>query len=250
MDTQTRIIVSILAATDAVFAPLRDFRGRASANIAAAREAFSKAGVPWGSGGKSPVAQRNANRALERLVTRGLAVVAKGRVKTTEGRLSDAGETLARAAAGLPGLIAGWESLKRVAELSDPPAKAKLLTDVYVAEPRLAGIAWGAVGAEREFRLVEDLALPALVRGWLGSRADSYRHVYYTVLPAGYAALAAGVAPPAEPETEPDLDARALYLDHFQRTRTQLLTAADGAARDIGPIPLPAAIEAVEFTGV
>ena len=252
MNNQESILCRVLAETDAVWLPMRDFGGRRPANTYFARRDYPTVGVFWRSEEASEAGRKESQRALEALCAAGLLKAYRPRrYKTLGVRLTDEGEARARALCGLPDLSAGMASLAEVARRTEVPGR-------WIPETALAGVDYGTPGSGKKFALVEDMALPALVRGWLESNADIQGHVWYRVTAAGSAALDAAIAKTtvgkAEGHGAADLPAaqkaaRALYLDCLSAAQTRLAESEAGDRREIGFIPLPVAFPGAARAG-
>lgn len=234
------VATSILAATDALFEPRRDFESRIWPAICQGRRNFFRAGAPWASGAVTEAGRKASQRLLEDLSRRGVVAVRKSRqAKTASVRLSDQADDETRRRIGIPGAAAGFETLKRVAKASRRPAK--LITHAWIAETTLnRGRGWGDGRAE-ELKAVVLAARPALARGWLVSQATPARQVYFAVTPTGWDLLDSSKAP-ATPTTEADVepDALDLYVQRIQEAKARLGSALM-ESMDVGLLPLPVA---------
>jgi hypothetical protein len=242
MGEREQTLVTLLAATDAVFEPVRDFGDNWNRNAYLARRRFTPHGVPWGSGGKTEADRKAGQRALHALAEEGLATTAQPqRVKTLFAKLTDAGEALGRRLCGLSGLCCGWATLAEVARL------ARRRRQPWVCELELAGLKdyrqrRGEATLVRELVMVLEMALPAMVRGWVGARADLQRSVSYAVSESGWALLGRGDPAPPEDHGEAgavDEECRSLYYARLSATVAALRTATPVDSREIGPCPLP-----------
>jgi len=236
MDEGRRILTQVLADTDAVWLPNRSWGPPQPQNVYAGRLAFAKYGTPWESGGGNEAERKALQRALEVLAGKKLVLVRRPhRVKTLTVRLSNAADVQARQMIGMPGLRSAWWTCRKVAEHSKQPPS--LLPDVWVSETRLigdvpAGRTWG-----QEAALVEDMALPALVRGYLVSNADAAGRASYALTTAGWEWV--GTPEPPEDLAGPvDAEARDFYGERLQASSGRLDTALSDA-REIGDLPLP-----------
>lgn len=237
MKIENSVLVGILAATDAIWLPLRDWTAPRPANTYAARRSFAAGGVPWASAETTEAGRKRSQRCLEELVAAGLVVGRKPkRAKTLSVRLSDAADHAARRLCGLADEEGGVATLREVGGRSE--RRAELLTDVWVPETALNdGRGWGDHHQE-ELATVEQMALPALVRGWLDSRADSEGRVYYAVTARGWKLIDAN-REAQEPHSEDGSPAALdLYQDRIAAALARLGTA-EPPRGDIGEIPLP-----------
>ncbi len=226
--------VSILGAQDAIFSPLRDIDRIAGSNFLAARVDFlTRGGLPIHSQG----ARQAFARQLEELQRQKLVTVSRQRrTMFPMVRLSLLAETLARSLCGLPSIAAGWVTVERVAELADAAGREWVPEFVLAKWPGPRAVKPGSADM-RELVLIEDMALPALARGWIDSNATALRHVCYRVLPAGRNALMETA--PADPKKslfeESALNAYQLSFDVQRHT---LMTSEPANQREIGELPL------------
>lgn len=248
MDDRTRILTQILADTDAVWLPNRRWSRPRPANVYFARIAFGKGGVAWESGEPTEAGRKAAQRELEALAKARLVKASRPRrVKTLAVRLSDAAEADTRERTGLPGLYSAWLSAGELARHSRRPPE--LVTDLYIGERKLIGDKPPGE-YEREAVVVENMLLPALVRGYVDSNADIQGRVSYMLTPAGWAWLNRGEAPPEDlrDDTALDRDAAEWYAERQQASLDRLDTADPPDPKEIGAIPLPVAIEGLRMS--
>lgn len=248
MDDRTRILTQILADTDAVWLPNRRWTRPRPANVYFARLAFDKGGVAWESGEPTEAGRKAAQRELEALAKARLVKASRPRrVKTLAVRLSDAAEADTRERTGLPGLYSAWLSAGELARHSRRPPE--LVTDLYIGERKLIGDKPPGE-YEREAVVVENMLLPALVRGYVDSNADIQGRVSYMLTPAGWAWLDRGEAPPEDlrDDTALDRDAAEWYAERQQASLDRLDTADPPDPKEIGAIPLPVAIEGLRMS--
>ena len=226
------ILVRILASTDSVWLPIRQWRGRLPQNVGAARRAYASNGVPWASNAHGPAGWKAAQRDLEALAGDGLVVAAKPRsgARTLGVRLSADGMAAARRLVGLPSVGDSWQAAHALGELSRRPAK--WATDVWIAEARLAEPA--------DFGRLEMKLLPALVAGHVESGSDIRGRVSYRLTPSGWAWL----AEPPEPDGpgEYNAEADAAYMEHLRAALARLEMAEVAEPRELGALPLPEAM--------
>ena len=158
-----------------------------------------------------------------------LRVIRRRAVKTVGVILTDAGDAKGRALAGLPSLA---QSLSLVEEMADAP-KAEVAGKRWVSEIHLAGLGcWGETAdADKRKMLVwvEEMALPAMLRGWIESNSDTAGRVWYCLTAAGAKVLEAGDGM-SKPNATEDAAARVLY---YETAKAEL--ANRGAIRAAGP---------------
>lgn len=242
-------LLEILGITDAIFAPLRGYsmNDKLHMNGIEARRRFARGGVPWRGGG-SGADRAAAGRLVDRLHKSKLMHVRRSKNNAAPlVKLSEVAETWGRAACGLPSLLGGWEALEFIAGLSSQ-ADTKAVPEWAIAGwPKHRGAQPGTQDM-KDLVFIEDLALPALCRGWLDSGSSVRGHVSYWTLPAGLAALAKGIPAKWLPSDPGKFNAELeqAYLAVFETERGRLSTATPDNNRDIGPIPL---IESVPWPG-
>ena len=253
MDLRAAILVQILADTDALFIPNRSWHRLRPTNIYFGRKNYGRSGVVWSSGAATEADRKAAQRELEALAKeRMVRVFRPHHVKTLGVRLTDAAETQVRGWCGLPGIACGWWTCHELARHSKVPGEAKTLDDVWISEVQLAGVEWPREGEDttafrRELVLTEDMALPALSRGWIVANSDIHGRVYYALTLAGWEVL--DNDPPEDPpDIAVDTEARKMYLDRVQSQLARLGTADPEDPNEIGILPLPVAMKGVLLT--
>jgi hypothetical protein len=249
MDDRTRILTQILADTDAVWLPNRRWSRPRPTNVHFARLAFGKGGVPWESGEPTEAGRKAAQRELEELAKARLVRASRlRRVKTLAVRLSEPADADMRERIGLAGLYSAWLSMHEIARHSRRPPE--LFTDVYIAERKLIGDKPPET-YRREAVIVEDMLLPALVRGYVDSNADTQGRVSYMLTPAGWEWLDRGEAPPEDLRDDAPLgrDAATWYAERLQTSLDRLGTADAAEPREIGLLPLPVAVQGLTVSG-
>ncbi len=255
MSGQDKVLVKVLAAVDATFAPNRQWAPhQRMTNIYEARRDYPSAGVALRGGGKG-AEQKRTERALDDLVQRGFVERIKNAVRTTGVRLTDAGEARARALCGLPDLACGVATVREVVAYSNAPGHPGLpapgepwQTGINWSgawETWLAGVDWSETqdrAARRELVFQEECALPALLRGWLQAGSTLKRHVIYAATEAGRAV--AVDPPPIEDVQAPggvdwSEELRKRYYRAFKQASARFDTLTPQQAREIGMIAVP-----------
>lgn len=231
MTAADTLLVQLLAESDALFVPVRDWTGTRSRATAQRRSHFVTKGVEWASGAAGEDARKAAQRTLAALDSEGMVSVGRVRGRAMWVRLTDAGEDRARALASLPRLDAGVLSVHAIAARSD--RKAKTMDRALVSIVDLAG------GHDpHELRAVEDMALPALLRGWICCGSDVAGRVYFWLSVAGW-----GIAqrPPDVdlPDVDGDPQAIETYDSRIQAALDWLGSAPVVNPMEIGPLPIP-----------
>jgi len=240
MHSTQSLLVSILAKVDAIFSPRRDWSSRQLGPVLYELRAtyLSGQGIPWTSGGTDTTARRKHQMILAELEAAGWLKVIRMKARATGVALTDEGDAMARDLASVAGWDAGWCSLQEVARRIDQEgfdADGKR----WMPETALAGVKYSDKGAGKEFGLVEELAAPALVRGWLESNSDMKGHAAYAITPAGQDALE---NPPEAPECDgveacPEL--AHFFEQRLRAERTALMGMTPRVQMEIGEIPLP-----------
>jgi hypothetical protein len=219
-----RLLGRVLAATDALFLPLRasEWRHPSSATVMSGRDAFRCNGVSVSFPGGAAERKR-AERLTDHCIHAGY-LTARSRVRGRFLLLTDDAEDCVRQLCGLPGLWLAFETVRQYVRDEWTPEIA--LND---------GRGWGDDHSS-ELAFVEALLLPALVRGVAESRSTIRGHVYYRRV--------ADVPdfPPPE-EVEPMSELAKLYCDELVTTRSHVLMR-DVGSLELGEIPLPVAMSA------
>jgi hypothetical protein len=245
VESAEQVLLTILAATDAAWLPMRTWTPPVPANTYFARRDFSRQGVPWVSGAASEADRKEAQRLVETLAGQGVVQLFRPRrLKTLGVRLTDEGEGLARRLCGLPGLEIARSALAEVVRLSSERQKG------CVSEAALAGVAWSHPRSGKILARLEDQVLPGLIRGWLESNADIIGHVYYRATDIGRRAAIespAGEWSRVSPQNEAPRDDGAkerygFYLERLDAALARLRTAEPQDQREIGLLPLPASM--------
>jgi hypothetical protein len=215
------LLVRVLAATDAIWLPLRqqEWEHSRPAAIYFARKAFrTNRGVIVAAPGADAV-RKAAERQTDALVQAGY-LRARQRARGRYLRLTDEAEDRLRQLCGLPGLWLSYETVRRYVGPTWTPEIA--LND---------GRGWGD-GYSQELVFVEELMLPALIRGVVESGSTIYGHTFYR--------LVANVPdwPELVEDIEPDVELARLYYDEVKAARERIL-ATDASSLEIGELPLP-----------
>jgi hypothetical protein len=234
-----RILLSLLAATDAVFIPDRDpLRRNRHALLWERRKYFDQRGIPWASklvdAGNSESGRKQAQRGIEQLTRARMVEVFRPNHSKTQGiRLTSSGDQYTRALAGLPTLLSSLSLLPKLRELSDSDAARPFLGRTWVPETALTGVRWGDNDQRHKYVDLEEQLLPALVRGWVVSNCSIRGHCWYS--------LVEGAPPMAVPAKYPEKtdEARAEYYRRIHEEISALMVATPENDREIGQIPMP-----------
>ena len=228
MTDDDRILIEILAATDAVFLPSRKPDMTRHRVICERRRGFRDNGVVWASGG-----QRAMQRQVEALISAELIQSCGAGGRTRRVRLTDQGDDRARAVARLP---CAWESLAAVNQLI---AHRKKTGEFWIRETVLAGVEYGRDNW-RELLEVNCLMLPAVVRGWAESNCSTYGLAFYSVTDEGKKAARKKVTDVGPEGKLADPLALDFYLDRLNVEYDALNDAKPDDPKEIGEIPIPA----------
>ena len=215
-----RLLVRVLAATDAAFWPIRkaEWEHPRPAAVMVARDSIRRnCGVVVPSPGTD--AERKAGERLADSLVRAGCLKARRRNRGRFLRLTDEAEDRVRQLCGLPGLWLAFETVRRVRETWTP--------EVIISD----GHGWGD-GRSRELVFVELLMLPALVRGVVLSGSDVQGHVYYRRVQG----VPSWPLPTEELEPSPELAGH--YHQEAAAARERILST-DVGSLEIGELPLP-----------
>lgn len=234
-----RILLYLLAATDAIFIPDRDpLKRNRHAVIWERRKAFEQRGIPWASrlveSGTTENGRKQAQRAMEQLIqSRMVQVYRPNNSKTLGIRLTNVGDQYTRALAGLPTLVSSLPLIPQLRGFSEGEAACCFLGQTWVPETLLAGVEWGDNEQRYKYVDIEEQLLPALVRGWVVSNCTIRGHCWYSLVNA---------APPtAVPVNSPAkcVHARDEYYRQIHEEISALYVAKPDNEREIGQIPMP-----------
>jgi hypothetical protein len=242
MTEQDAALVRILAATDAVWKPMRqeDWVRPTPTVLYEHRTRFASKGVPWHSGDPTEAGRKASQRTLEDLASAGLLTL-HGRERRAAVRLTEKGDIVARALADLPNVDDAHSSLREVIRLeSSGDGQGPMASELWLAElPNYSN----NDDCYLELWIVQRLLLPALWRGWIDADSDCCGRVYYSATADGR--QLAKLPPPTLPANlpPPDEDAAELYDSEVIAARERLRQAKPDCAGEIGYLPLPASID-------
>ena len=244
LSLRDQTLVTVLAATDAVFIPDRDPTTRPRHQVICERRwSFPKRGIPWASEKVVPGAddslRKRIQRALEDLIGEGLVEAFQPKLTKTLGvRLTEQGDARARALAGLPQLADSIPLLQDVWQRTQGDDGAAFLGRVWIQETLLAGVRWGDHERRKAFVDVEEKLLPAMVRGYVESNCSVEGHCWYAIWPDGVKFLSQPPAPPAKLPSR-NKEARSEYYWLVRHEMLALATAKPVNDREIGEIAMP-----------
>jgi hypothetical protein len=236
MSPDLRILVEVLAGQDAVWRPLRKIDWDSTGTPAAlyrARCAYPSEGAPWQSDSAEEAARKRDLRRLERLADAELVEVFRPAARSIGARLTDAGESVARAVADLPGLDDAHEWMRRLLRYGLDASVNECI--LYSGDPTAN---YPPDIEEADLAFLQTALLPALSRGFLVASSDIAGRVYYSIEPEG---IAWGRGPAPEmpdglPECDDELADFYVALTRQRRAEYRRELKRDG---ELGFIPLP-----------
>jgi len=171
MTEQDAVLVRILAATDAVWKPMRqeDWVRPTPTVLYEHRKRFASTGVPWHSGNPSEAGRKASQRTLEFLASAGLATL-HGRERRAAVRLTEKGDTVARALADLPNVDDAHFYLQEVIrQETTGDGQGPMASELWLADLRNYS---NTDHCRTELWIVQRLLLPTLWRGWMNAESD------------------------------------------------------------------------------
>ena len=242
MELDDQILIAILAATDAIFLPDRAPQSSPRHQVICERRAnFPTHGVPWASEkaghGLDEAGRKQAQRALEGLVARGLAHTVQPKMAKTLGvKLTELGDRELRSMVGLPSLDDAITTLKRIAACETACQQIGMR---WIPETALTDARWGYDERRQEFVKLEERLLPALACGLVTSNCSIYGHCWYALTKAGERLLAK-VRPNSEPAKRAfSEDAKREYYYRIHEELALLAATKPDIDREIGDVPMP-----------
>jgi hypothetical protein len=244
MNDLDTVLIRTLAATDALFIPIRHWTRFHSPNRDHGLKLLSVHGVPLRIGGDDQT-RKSGERTLAETAEQGyITITRRGRDKYPYLKLSFLGEARARALAKLPGRDDGRRILTEIAAKTD--RKPQTLDRLWCDEVDLnGGRGWG-LDATREDRAglvdVEERYFPAANLGWLVTGSTGHGHARYRVTAAGWSELDTPSTPPDVGELPAhDPEARELYYSEQETRLAELAKTEPKRTSEIGTLPLVAA---------
>lgn len=235
MTNEDAVLVDILAATDAVWKPMRqaDWTTPTPTVLYEHRRRFTSSGVPWHSSEPTEAGRKAAQRTLEDMASLGLLTL-HGRERRNAVRLTETGDIRARALAGIGNVDAGHCSLCEVLRLQNPIA-----SELWLA--RLDNYA-DTDACRRELVVTQSLMAPALWRGWVESGSDCHGRVWYWATDLGRK-IAKKLEPLLPADLPPtDRDTSEVYYGAMLDYRERLRHTKPDHSNELGYIPLSASI--------
>lgn len=251
MTEQNAILISLLAAVDAVYLPDRKpMDHHRHATIHERRAEYPAVGialVTLAGPGATEADRKAAGRALVALERAGLLTRHKPKwARATSLRLTEKGDRRARAVAGLLGIDDALPLLDRLHTLRTDPRCHDEQGACWISEWVLADRRPGQVATEddrAELHVQQMQLLPLLVRGLVDSNCTARGDVWYALTPDGVALAerrAAGEKPKARAKL-PKASAAAedFYYERIADELSRLQTTPPRQPQEIGQLPLP-----------
>ena len=233
-------MIALLAETDALFVPTRQWQNNKNALAILERQTeFARAGIPF-LGGGDIVDRKVHQRAADELEATGLVRFSRARVKRTMWKLTNAADWKMRELCNEPGFP---EMLAAMLLLGEHARAGHVSGDCgnvgYVPETALLAMGWGSAKANRQILELEQLFAPAFCRGLVWSASDCAGRVAYRLQPKGWKFIENPVQPPELPEWSEE--ASQSYLDQFLQALAQRARAKP-RAENCAAIPLSAGL--------
>ncbi|HAA72157.1 MAG TPA: hypothetical protein DCE55_23675 [Planctomycetaceae bacterium] len=238
-----RTLVRGIAQLDAVYLPVRAWMGPLPQAAGQARLAHqADGGIPWRGDGGDERERKRRQRALEELETAGLIELSRSGTGRTGGiAITPKGDLFARAIAGQPGLGAALATLEKLLELERHPDSADD-SEHWIPETLLAGADWdGSAESSAAFIVVEQLAMPAIVRQWVKTATTICGHAWFSI--TGLGREIQDRPPKAAQHALPptDIAMQSLYERQLQLSLGRMKTSSP-TSRELGLIPLPVSL--------
>jgi hypothetical protein len=211
-------LIELLAATDALFQPIRDWRNnRYAAAIVEARRRFTREGLAYRSGG-DPGERKAKERAADAWERAGMVTFHRSRGKRSHWRLTDTADWMMRRLAtfgDFPEMLTAMLAIDRHERM---PHEARMN---WVPEWWLTGANYDEADAQLRWTTVQEILAPALCRGLVEAWSDCHGRTAYQLTDRGREFLA-GPAVPSIDWPEYDTKANDLYLAAFDRATADL----------------------------
>lgn len=245
-----RLLIRLLAQTDALFIPLRDPSDPCWSHVWERRGTFHKSGIAWRAGG-TETARKSAERQLQELAKAKLVRIFRAGGRAVSVKLTPRGDAVGRDLAHLRPIDMAVELVQEMHSLRDDPESSADTGDSchdndhpWLPETAFTypdrGVGWGDGNTLALIDVNHRMALP-MVLGWVESLCSTTRHVRYRLLPAGLAVAEGKATPHSLPEDLPGRQewAETQYDDDRDAARKDLWSLSE-YSNDIGRIPLRA----------
>lgn len=243
-----KILMTILAKTDAVFWPIRNHNISGRVLFYERRREFMECGLPWASGETSEAGRKAAQRDLEALASAGKVLVFKGRERTLGVRLSEKADDDIRRMICLATLADALMVLDELYRRLNDGDVCDFVGKAWTSEQSLTGIEWGDHEQRWHYVRLTENVYPLLWRGLVESNASIRGHVWYRLTDAGLKLAQERVKNgqsrrqyPPKQRTNKQFDetARRFYLDEQRREIDALESDKPKDHNDLGEIPMP-----------
>jgi len=235
MKDNERILVSLLARSDALLRPWRDVGDECYAVVCDRRDFFPSRGVPMRTGGNETDRKRGERTIRELVAAKRIQTFRSNAGKQKSARLTEAADIETRKLCGLPDI---YQSLMLAQDIAEHEQTIGTINGM-IPEILLAGVQWG-VADTRPFGGVELDALPGLARGWFVYRVTPQRHCWWSLTKEGRKAIKGFDRRKAEamPEDKGRNECWLFYSMEYVAARAELhgLKSEGGS---IGDMPLP-----------
>ena len=235
MNRPEALIISLLAALDALFTPIRDWsNGPRVAAIVHRRDQYARRGLPVTGGGNTPGQRKQQERNLDTIEATGLVTFTRRQGRRATWKLTEPADWRLRALCA----CSDWPETLLCLLAINAHEQSPRLEQPYSAVPEvwLTGKDYGAPAAADRFKHVEDLLAPALCRAWAIASSDEAGRVGYTVTDEGRAVLS-DPRPPAIDWPEWNPEASEVYSLALTQARRELQAIpTDAASRCVVPL--------------
>ncbi len=234
-DETESLLVRLLARERALFAPFRERHWQTqgvTAGISELQTEYRAKGLRTPQVGTAAERMAAGNR-LGDIEKAGLITTAGHLGRRTHSRLSERGRSVAQLLGNAPNSFDGYHTVVELLRFARPGE--------LVSELLLAGLKnYGTPGYQNKLLVVQSLALPGIVAGWLEALSDCHGRAAYRVTPEGEVA-AQQPEPTCPPEIAND-EMAAFFWAEYDAERERLLSARPSHPNEIGPIPLSAGL--------
>ena len=252
-------VIDLLARTDALWAPIRDFPAGVPGTIYTRRKSFAAEGIELASRDADASERMTSSRRVTQLVDAALLIRFRPRTRTMRVRFSGTGDSAIRALCDLPSLAHCFEQMFELREIArstdainpeDCPAPPQCR---LVRECLLVGQSnW--IGTEDfafDLSWLRVTLAPALWREWAAIRCDGHRRAFYHLTESGAAILADSqsdarkkLAETERPPFKPAATSR--YWDMFITALEARNTFVDEECRrELGLLPLSCSLPTI-----
>ena len=216
MEITKTILISTLAHIDAIFLPISATIPHFQKQMEARKFYIDGKGIEISGRYGDQAERKEYEKSLKTLEKDGFLKIIRKSSRTGGVEITNRGEQLGR-------YLIAWKNLDHTIDFMQVLAKYKGGAWVPDWIPELCnfGESWGKAGKmpydELKTRIlnVEDLFLPAAVRGWCTSRCNTMTRNYYKLLPAGMEILDGTATCELYDFEEPSEAETKAYIDHY-----------------------------------